>query len=148
MQTWTHHDDSTTTLCMGDVPGLAGDLGSVAEVQFRTDAENRNRPNRTDSSVQVRFSPATPVVSSVLGSHISRNLRTGSEPVRTGPNREKITGWWRVTSDSGWVTSTSPITHPVSQTPRPPMTATRRCRGRWSGTEGVGVQGAPAILFI
>ncbi len=60
---------------------------SVAEVQFRTDAENRNRPNRTDSSVQVRFSPATPVVSSVLGSQISKILRTDSEPVWTGPNR-------------------------------------------------------------
>jgi hypothetical protein len=62
-------------------------MNSVAEVQFRTDAENRNRLNRTDSSVQVRFSPATPVVSSVLGSQISNILRTGSEPVRTGPNR-------------------------------------------------------------
>jgi hypothetical protein len=93
---------------------------SVAEVQFQTDAENRNWPNRTDSSVQVQFSLATPVVSSVLGSHISRNLRTGSEPVRMGPNRKKITGWCWVTSDSGWMTSTSPITYPVSQTPRPP----------------------------
>jgi hypothetical protein len=59
---------------------------SVAEVQFRTDAENQNHPNRTNSSVQFWFSPATPVVSSVLGSQISRVLRTGSEPVRTGPN--------------------------------------------------------------
>lgn len=59
---------------------------SVAEVQFRTDAENLNRPNRTDSSVQFWFSPATLVVSSVLGSQISSISRTSSEPVRTGPN--------------------------------------------------------------
>ena len=59
---------------------------SVAEVQFWTDAENWNRLNRTDSSVQFRFSPATPVVSSVLSSQILKILRTGSGPVRTGPN--------------------------------------------------------------
>jgi len=72
--------------CVGG-PSWEAFVDSVAEVQFRTDAENRNWPNRTDSSVQVRFSPATPVVSSVLGSQISKILRTSSEPVRTGPNR-------------------------------------------------------------
>jgi hypothetical protein len=54
---------------------------SVAEVQFQTDAENQNWLNRTDSSVLLQFSPATPVVSSVLGSQISKILRTGSELV-------------------------------------------------------------------
>jgi hypothetical protein len=44
---------------------------SVAEVQFRTDAKNRNWPNQTDSSVQFRFSSATVIVSSVLGSQLS-----------------------------------------------------------------------------
>jgi hypothetical protein len=43
--------------------------------------------NRTDSSVLFQFSPATPAVSSVLGSQISQNLRTGSGPVQTGLNR-------------------------------------------------------------
>jgi len=62
-------------------------LTSVAEVRFWTAAENWNRQNRTDSSVLFRFSPATPAISSVLGSQISQILRTGSGPVRTGPNR-------------------------------------------------------------
>ena len=48
--------------------------------------QNQNQLNRTDNSVQFQFSLATPVVSSVLGSQISKILRTGSEPVQTGPN--------------------------------------------------------------
>ena len=55
---------------------------SVAEVQFRTDAENRNQWNRTESSVQ--SSSSSPVLAAVRFSvlRILQNSRTVWEPVK------------------------------------------------------------------
>ena len=55
---------------------------SVAEVQFRTDAENRNQQNRTESSVQ--SGSGSPVLAAVRFSvlRILQNSRTVWEPVK------------------------------------------------------------------
>jgi len=65
----------------GFSPNLAPKI-SVAEVQFRTDAENQNRQNRTESSVQ--FSSGSPVLAAVRFSvlRIPKNARTDWEPVK------------------------------------------------------------------
>ena len=99
---------------------------SVAEVRFWTDAENWNRLNRTDSSVQFQFSPATLVVSLVLGSQISSISRTGQQwhsrslnsvtsptscPRRTASNDDELmSGGWAVV--------------PIPTKMYPPMTST------------------------
>jgi len=58
-------------------------LPSDAKVQFQTDARTKNRKNRTVVQVQFSLVHEFWTVSSVLGSMIFENLRTGFEPVRT-----------------------------------------------------------------
>src|SRR5271168_3500579 len=77
----------TIRLCAGPFPLF---LGSVAEVQFRTDPENQNRQNRTENSVLFCSGSLSSLPCSVFGSLKFQIIRTGSKPVRTELNRPTL----------------------------------------------------------